>query len=261
MMTRRRHDDGHEAWAMNREKWDAIAPHFVGGTALPVYGPLAPTEDDLRLLPPIAGMRALELGCGSGHSLLYLADRGATEVWGLDLSATQVEYAQTLLNERRVPTRLFQAPMETNPGLPTNYFDLVLSIYGLGWTTDLAQTLSLVVSYLKPGGTFVFSWEHPFYRCVASVEGRMEMQRSYHVEGSIVEREWFGEAPVTKHHRKVSTFVNGVLEAGMTIERMIETELDTTQRKPAHEDPERWYSIPRARLVPTTLIIRASKPS
>jgi SAM-dependent methyltransferase len=247
---------------MNRAKWNAIAPHFVGGTALPVYGPLAPTEDELHLLPPIAGTHVLELGCGSGHSLLYLAERGAAEVWGLDLSATQIELAQQLLNEYHHPARLFQAPMETNPGLPTNHFDVVLSIYGLGWTTDLAQTLSLVASYLKPGGIFIFSWEHPFYRCVASVEGRMEMQCSYHVEGPMLDCNWFGDAPVTKHARKVSTFVNDllVLEAGMTIERMIETELDTSRSKPAHEDPDRWYSIPRARWIPTTLIVRAHKP-
>lgn len=70
---------------MNRAKWNTIAPHFVGGTALPVYGPLAPTEDELRLLPPIAGTRVLELGCGSGHSLLYLAERGAASRIGVIL--------------------------------------------------------------------------------------------------------------------------------------------------------------------------------
>ena len=56
------------ALATNREGWNHVAPRFHGGTALPEYGPLAPTESTLHLLDDISGIRALELGCGSGHS-------------------------------------------------------------------------------------------------------------------------------------------------------------------------------------------------
>ena len=41
--------------------------------------------------------RALELGCGSGHSLRYLAERGARELWGIDLSPVQVAFAEDTL--------------------------------------------------------------------------------------------------------------------------------------------------------------------
>lgn len=77
--------DPAEALAINRAGWDQVAARFHGRTALPVYGPLAPTEESLRLLPPVAGARVLEVGCGSGHSLRYLAEQGAAELWGLDL--------------------------------------------------------------------------------------------------------------------------------------------------------------------------------
>ena len=82
--------DSGDALAINREGWDRVAPIFHGGTALPEYGPLAPTEDTLRLLELTPNLRALELGCGSGHSLRYLAERGACELWGLDLSPVQI---------------------------------------------------------------------------------------------------------------------------------------------------------------------------
>src|SRR5262245_33773656 len=52
--------------AINRAAWNHVAPRFHGGTALPEYGPLAPTEDDLRLLNLEPDLRVLELGCGSG---------------------------------------------------------------------------------------------------------------------------------------------------------------------------------------------------
>jgi hypothetical protein len=32
--------------------------------------------------------------------------------------------------------------MEVNSGIPDDHFDLVFSIYGLGWTTDLPATMA-----------------------------------------------------------------------------------------------------------------------
>jgi 2-polyprenyl-3-methyl-5-hydroxy-6-metoxy-1,4-benzoquinol methylase len=95
----------------NRVGWNKAAQHFYGGTALPIYGPLAPTENDLRLLDQIRGARILEIGCGSGHSLLYLGEHDAAELWGLDLSETQIGYASALLQEKGYTVHLFSSPM------------------------------------------------------------------------------------------------------------------------------------------------------
>ena len=152
--------------ATNRAGWNQVAPSFYGGTALPEYGPLAPTEDTLRLLEVTPELRALELGCGSGHSLRYLAERGAREVWGLDLSSVQVAFAEETLRDHASRSRLFESPMEVNPGIPSDYFDLVFSLWGLGWTTDLPATMALVAEYLRPGGCFLLSGEHPAYSCL-----------------------------------------------------------------------------------------------
>ncbi len=47
--------------------------------------------------------------------------------------------------------------MEEEVDIPKGYFDIVYSIYALGWTSDLRKTLELIHSYVKPGGRFVFS--------------------------------------------------------------------------------------------------------
>ena len=247
------------ALAINREGWNRVAPRFCGGTALPTYGPLAPTEDTLRLLGATSDQCALELGCGSGHSLHYLAERGAREVWGLDLARAQIALAEETLRPFASRTRLFESPMEINPGIPFGHFDLVLSIYGLGWTTDLPATMSLVSDYLKPGGSFIVSGEHPIYGCLEWNGTQYTIGQSYLTEGPRELESWNG-LPIVIYRRTLGTFVGAIVRAGLQIEALVEAEVDPAVAKDALTDPARWYSIPRAKLVPTTFIIKARKP-
>src|SRR3954453_2794769 len=86
-------------WNINRAGWNAAAPRFYGAAALPKYGPFAQTEDVLDLLGDVRDQAVLEIGCGSGHSLLFLAQHRARDLWGVDLSTQQIEFAQALLQE------------------------------------------------------------------------------------------------------------------------------------------------------------------
>ncbi|MDR0963497.1 MAG: class I SAM-dependent methyltransferase, partial [Clostridium sp.] len=150
----------------NKTSWNAIADSFFGVTALPTYGCLCPTEDDLHLFPDLNGKKVLDIGCGSGHSLKWCGEHGADELWGLDISENQLANAKKVLTQSGFAPRLFCSPMEQNPGIPQAYFDVVYSIYAIGWTVDLQATFNLSATYLKPGGMFNFSWDHPFMHCV-----------------------------------------------------------------------------------------------
>jgi SAM-dependent methyltransferase len=246
------------ALSTNRAGWDCVAPKFHGGTALPEYGPLAPTEDTLGLLDRKTDLCALELGCGSGHSLRYLAERGAKELWGLDLSPVQVAFAEETLRPFAGRVRLFESAMEVNPGIPSEHFDLVFSIYGLGLTTDLQATMERVASYLKPGGCFIVSGEHPVYGCLEWNGEKYTISESYFTEGPREHASWKG-VPIVIHRRTLSTFVRETIHAGLQIEALVETPLNPAAVKDAHADPGRWYSVDRARLMPTTFIIKARK--
>lgn len=251
--------DTDRALSTNRAGWDRVAPQFHGGTALPEYGPLAPTEDSLGLLDPETDPCALELGCGSGHSLRYLAERGARELWGVDLSPVQIAFAEETLRPFASRVRLFESAMELNPGIPSDHFDLVFSIYGLGWTTDLPTTMGLVVRYLRPGGSFIASWEHPVYGCLEWNGRQYTVSEPYFTEGPREHASWKG-VPIVIHRRTLSTFVREIILAGLRLEALVETPLDPAAVNDAHVDPERWYSLDRARLMPTTFIIKARKP-
>jgi SAM-dependent methyltransferase len=247
------------ALATNRAGWNHVAPKFHGGTALPEYGPLAPTEDQLGLLDAKSDLCALELGCGSGHSLRYLAERGACELWGIDLSPVQIAFAKETLHPFAPRVRLFESPMEVDPGVPSNHFDLVFSIYGLGWTTDLPATMALVARYLRPGGCFVVSGEHPAYGCLEWNGAQYTVAEPYFTEGPREHGSWKG-VPIVIHRRTLGTFVAQIVEAGLQIEALVETPFHAAAVKDAHTDPARWYSVARARVMPTTLIIKARKP-
>lgn len=248
--------------SINQKGWNKVAPLFYGGTALPIYGPLAETEDELRLIPDLDSKRALELGCGSGHSLSYLCEhKNASEVWGLDLSEEQIRFTRELLDKKNIPVKLFLASMDENPGIPENYFDLVVSIYALGWTPDLPRTLTLVYSYLKPGGIFIFSGEHPAYQSLeynADI-GKYIFTRSYRKEGSDFHPSWKG-VEIVINSRKLSSYLNALAQSGLALDQLIESELNTDAAQEQDFSPEKWYSVPRAQLIPTTFIIKAHKP-
>src|SRR4051812_15511498 len=194
------------ALEINRAGWNRVAPLFRGRTALPDYGPLAPKEDQLGLLNGASISRVLELGCGSGHSLLYLGRRGADELWGIDLSSAQIRFAQETLAPFASKVRLIESPMEFNPGVPENYFDMVFSIYGLGWTTDLSATMGLVRKYLRPGGLFVLSGEHPVYRCLEWNGTQYVVSTPYLPDGPQEHSSWNG-VPIVIQRRTLGTFI------------------------------------------------------
>ena len=140
----------------NQSYWDTNADLWFGTTALPTYGVKFVTEDDLHLFGDVAGKKLLEICCGSGHSLKYHADRNAAELWGVDISHKQLENADTYLREHGYTAKLICSPMEEELDIPTDYFDFVYSIYGIGWTTDLQGTFRKIASYLKKDGIFIF---------------------------------------------------------------------------------------------------------
>lgn len=242
----------------NKKSWDMVAHHFYGVDALPSYGPFAQTEEELGLLEEMENKNVLEIGCGSGHSLLYMANKGARELWGVDLSAKQIQAAEETL--KAFDPQLFCSPMEVDIGLPEAYFDCVYSIYAIGWTTDLTTTFRLIYSYLKQGGIFVFSWDHPLYAHIASENGRLSLMGSYQEQGVTTYPNFKGEdAPMVIPNRKLSTYINELIKVGFTIDSVIESDVSVNYESTKEEVSDRYYSLYKANRFPTTMIIKASK--
>lgn len=238
----------------NRSGWDCISETQWHGTILPDYGPFTPSEEELHLLGNLQNKTVLELACGSGHSLLYAAQRGARELWGLDISSKQVEAAERLLTENGKEAFLFNSPMEQNPGIPLQHFDVVYSIYGLGWSVDLQKVFHLAHSCLKRGGIFVFSWDNPLLPCLEYKDESYILERSYVDEFRfhILKK---GEELSLKNW-KLSSYINGLAEAGFRIERLIE---ESAGAKEDASWTDTWYSAHKAKLLHHTFIVKARK--
>ena len=144
--------DLHKTLEQNKKSWNNNFKNYYGTTALPHYGCNIPLETELNFFGDISNKSILEICCGSGHSLLYLAKNGAKNLWGVDISESQITVASDLLTHNDIEAKFMISSMENDPGLPHDYFDVVYSIYGLGWTLDLKTTLSNISKYLKKDG-------------------------------------------------------------------------------------------------------------
>lgn len=240
----------------NKQAWDFIADDWFGSTALPTVGVHMANAEVLGLFGDVSEKKVLDIGCGSGHSLKYMADCGAAELWGLDLSEKQIDNASVFLKASGYSPTLFCAPMELNPGLPVAYFDVVYSIYALGWTVDLDATLALIASYLKPNGVFVFSWDHPLMKCVALQADQLVFEGSYHEEDMFSFTK--GQQPVSVINRKMSTYINTLAKYGLFVEQLFE-EVDAFKLDRPEEFSSAYYAHAKAIKFPLSFVIKARK--
>lgn len=151
----------------NRSLWDRVAPEWVAGgernwaEAEPNWGIWRIPEARLHLLPPdMTGLRAIELGCGTGYVSAWMARRGAAVV-GIDNSARQLETATRLMKEHGVPLMLIHGNAEAVP-YPDGSFDFAISEYGAAIWCDPERWIPEAHRLLRPGGTLTFLGNHPW---------------------------------------------------------------------------------------------------
>lgn len=242
----------------NKRTWDAVAHKYFSRQSLPEWGVFAVGRDDTSLIGEVDGKSFLEIACGSGHSIAYLVQNGAASVYGLDVSHTQIAFANQTnyeaIQEGKVV--LFEQPMEKPIPLPEPV-DTVFSIYGLGWTTDIDQVLKNVNACLKTNGKFVWSWEHPIYPRVEYENGRYVLIESYHDEQLRIEEGWGTSEGRYIATRKISTWYNSLRQHGFEVINLLEPE--PLAAFDHEQNPEKYYSIPRASLVPATVIFDCRK--
>lgn len=207
------------------------------------------------LLPALQGLRILDLGCGFGDFARYARNQGAAEIVALDVSENMITEARRLTHDHSV-LYIHSAIEGFLPDMKR--FDLVVSSLALHYVADYAAVAKNVFSALLPGGSFVFSVEHPI--CTAHPAGWTRAADGsalhwpvdrYHFEGQR-QTKWFVDG-VTKFHRTLETYINTLIGAGFSMNRIGEPTPSgaALQSRPALHDALRR---------PPFLLISVTKP-
>lgn len=178
------------------------------------------------MMPELKGKRVLDLGCGFGEHCKQFIEQGAQKVVGIDISEKMLAVAQ---KENANPNISYiNMPME-NIGELDEKFDVVVSSLAFHYVEDYAGVVKNIYNLLEKEGIFIYSQENPLCTCHSGGDrwtrdekgNKIHLNlRDYGIEG---EREsvWFVDN-VKKYHRTFSTIINTLINAGFSIEKMIE---------------------------------------
>ncbi len=116
-------------------------------------------------LEPVAGLRALDVGCGSGNAALELARRGA-QVTALDPSPRLVEVARERAAAESLPLRVASGEAAALP-FADGAFDVVVSVFAVIFAPEARAAARELVRVLGPKGRLrITAWaaEGPIFQ-------------------------------------------------------------------------------------------------
>ncbi len=244
------HLDVGKFWDGNAEAWTKLAR-----AGYDVYRDQLNTPAFLALLPDVAGLTGLDVGCGEGHNTRLVAQRGA-RLTGIDIAETFIHHARA--EEARTPLSItYVHGSAVLLPFADGAFDFATAFMSLMDIPELDDVLDEIHRVLKPGGFLQFSITHPCFNPPHRRNCRDEDRVTYAIEvgdyfldakGRV--DEWiFGAAPesvrarlplfkVPRFHRPLAEWINLLVDAGFVIERLAEPcpSAATVARYPALQD-------------------------
>jgi SAM-dependent methyltransferase len=197
--------DEHAEWY---EQWIGDAPPLIAAQS--------------GLLPAVMGQRVLDIACGQGRLSRYLARLGA-DVTGVDISAAMLDKARAAGPE---DIAYLRGDVTGHPawwdGRPFDGCTCELALMDID---DLAGTLATVTTVLRQGGWFVASIVHPCFPGSEKGQSSWPPGEGYESEGWWISPDHSPDGVrirVGATHRKLSTFLNALLDAGLDAERFVE---------------------------------------
>ncbi|MGN6713899.1 class I SAM-dependent methyltransferase [Anaerocolumna jejuensis] len=172
------------------------------------------------MLPDFAGKHVLDLGCGYGWHCRYIIEEGAASVTGIDISKKMLSKAKEINLLEGVNYK--QAAIE-DVEFPDGSFDIIISSLAFHYIQSYDTLIQNVYHWLRAGGSFVFSVEHPVF----TAEGGQDWE--YDGKGNKlhwkVDRYFYEEKrdtsflgeKVVKYHRTITTYINELLKQGFKI--------------------------------------------
>ena len=255
-------------WDGNADAWTTLAR-----AGYDVYRDYLNTPAFFAMLPDVAGLRGLDIGCGEGHNTRLLAERGARLV-AIDISGTFLRHAA----QRGKKGIVYCRAGAHNLPFPEASFDFATAFMSAMDVPDPDRLFHEARRVLKPGGFFQFSICHPCFDTPHRKNLRDAHGLAYAVEvggyfrylnGEI--SEWiFGAAPssatfgltlfrVPRFNRTLSQWLNSLVKAGFALER-VEEPSATDEVVQACPDLQDTQVVPYFLHVRARTCIHAAKP-
>ncbi|CNJ30452.1 class I SAM-dependent methyltransferase [Yersinia mollaretii] len=172
-----------------------------------------------KILPPLSGRKVVDLGCGYGWFCRYAHSQGAADILGLDVSEKMLNRAKELTPDDDI---IYRREDLEKLHLPKQMYHLAYSSLTLHYIKELPTLFATVYNTLLPGGSFVFSAEHPIYTApkqpgwlIADDGQKSWPLNSYQAEGERVTN-WLADG-VIKQHRTLGTYINLLVKQGFVI--------------------------------------------
>ena len=177
------------------------------------------------LIPNLRNKTVLDLGCGFGWHCRYAREQQADSVTGVDISEKMLDKAREKTADPLI--KYIKMPIE-DIDFSEEQFDVVISSLAFHYIKSFEAICKKVYACLKPGGTFVFSVEHPIFTSREEQDWYVDDQGdrlhwpvdNYQSEG--VRDTTFLTGNVVKYHRTISTYINDLVGAGFGIKTVKE---------------------------------------
>jgi SAM-dependent methyltransferase len=253
-------------WEANAETWTRHAragyDFYRDGLNTPAF---------LAMLPPVAGLSGLDVGCGEGANTRDLARLGA-RMTAIDIAPTFIRHAQADEDANPLGIRYQLADGAALPFADAS-FDFVTAFMSLMDMPDLDGAVHECARVLRAGGFLQFSILHP---CFAPPYRKVLREADGTVSGIVVARYFdcvegevevwsFSSLPadeltrsepfrIPRFHRTLGGWVELILQASFRIERISEPSA-------TDEQIARFPPLADTRVAPLFLQMRVRKPA
>ncbi|GAA0718740.1 bifunctional demethylmenaquinone methyltransferase/2-methoxy-6-polyprenyl-1,4-benzoquinol methylase UbiE [Aquimarina litoralis] len=139
------------------EMFDTISGNYDGLNRVISFGiDVKWRKKVVKIVSKTQPKNILDVATGTGDLAINLAETGATEIVGLDISAGMLEVGKDKIKAKKLD-QIITMVKGDGESLPygDNYFDAITVAFGVRNFEDLEQGLSEIYRVLKPKGIFV----------------------------------------------------------------------------------------------------------
>ncbi len=203
------------------------------------YDHLEDILQELLLQAGVAGKSVVQAGCNNGIDLISAKGMGAGRCLGIDQAESFLAQAREIAGAAGVTgdVHFMAGDIYALPPDLAGSFDIALTTIGVvPWMPDLRGFFAAVAALVKPGGWWVMEETHPVVFMYDEDPAGGPSRLTYSYFRTKPERwddglDYFGNQryaakPCYSFMHKTSDIVNAGLAAGLTLQRMEETDHD-----------------------------------